>query len=447
VPIYGLAFGDGADFDLISDISTESGAFTKRIYESGNSFQQLEDYFNEISDPKLRNVTFEYIANGKVVPAKLVIGNRIQNAYGNNEYVITGEFEDPEIKLEEFEIRSTGENDGGFYNRKLSIDPCSSSFDPCFSPFNPCCDYHLPIVPDIPNLPDLPSSKFSSAKWEQSPAESFMERLWAFKRIKFLLDDDTDCKKGIHEEPECFTWNEKLWEGIEPANPVGTECGLESCIVCGGKECYVEAVNVAKKYNFVTKATSLVVESDDNYIKNGTIDFDTTIFRPTSYGYDYDSFSSADYYQYDTGFSVRSSAHSSSTRLSAHSSSTLLSAHSSSTGLLRPYTNFDLRQSSRSTTTTTTTTTPYMQCKLILYSLTHFRGQSVEIDSDITSLKSLNFDDKVASVDVKGNCCWKIFVDDNFTGDSMHLSRQEYESAVDIQKIYQQASSIQIRSC
>ena len=98
VPIYGLAFGDGADFDLISDISTESGAFTKRIYESGNSFQQLEDYFNEISDPKLRNVTFEYIANGKVVPAKLVIGNRIQNAYGKNEYVITGEFEDPEIK-------------------------------------------------------------------------------------------------------------------------------------------------------------------------------------------------------------------------------------------------------------------------------------------------------------------------------------------------------------
>ena len=88
-----------------------------------------------------------------------------------------------------------------------------------------------------------------------------------------------------------------------------------------------------------------------------------------------------------------------------------------------------------------------MQCKLILYSLTHFRGQSVEIDSDITSLKSLNFDDKVASVDVKGNCCWKIFVDDNFTGYSMDLSHQEYESAVDIQKIYQQASSIQIRSC
>ena len=38
VPIYGLGFGDGADFDCISDISTESGAFSMRIYESGNSF-------------------------------------------------------------------------------------------------------------------------------------------------------------------------------------------------------------------------------------------------------------------------------------------------------------------------------------------------------------------------------------------------------------------------
>ena len=87
---------------------------------------------------------------------------------------------------------------------------------------------------------------------------------------------------------------------------------------------------------------------------------------------------------------------------------------------------------------------PYAQCKLTLYSLTHFRGDSVEIDSDVTSLASMNFDDKVASVDVEGNCCWKIFVNDNFSGGSMQLRGQEYRSAVDIQKIYQQASSVKI---
>ena len=92
-------------------------------------------------------------------------------------------------------------------------------------------------------------------------------------------------------------------------------------------------------------------------------------------------------------------------------------------------------------------TLPYSQssqCKLTFYSLTHFRGESVEITRNVNSLKSLNFDDKVASVNVEGNCCWKIFVNDNFIGDSMQLRHQEYRSAVDIQKIYQKASSVQI---
>ena len=94
VPIYGLAFGNNADFDLISDISSQSGAFTRRIYESGNSFQQLENFYNEISDPKLKNVQFKYIANGKEIPSNLITDNKIQHAFGANEYTIVGDFGD-----------------------------------------------------------------------------------------------------------------------------------------------------------------------------------------------------------------------------------------------------------------------------------------------------------------------------------------------------------------
>ena len=407
VPIYGLAFGEGADFDLIKDISAESGAFTKRIYESGNSFEQLENYYKEISDPKLRNVTFQYIANGKVIPTKLVIGTKIQNAYGKNEYVITGKFEDPEIKLEDFEIVTTGIDAKGSHTRRVSIE------------------YHDTPSLNIPNPPELPLTRLKSAIWEQSPAESFLERLWAFKRIKFLQNDDVECEKGIHEEPECYTWNDKLWEGIESVNPVGTDCGLESCIVCRETGCSEEAVNLAKKYNFVTKATSLVVESDDDYVKNGTINLDSKI-----------AIDDYDYYQYDTAFSSLKSASS--------FQSTAAGAQSSNNFFQRFSSDFSAGGSSRTTTTTTTTTTPYTQCKLTLYSLTHFRGESVEIVSDVTSLTSLNFDDMVASLNVEGNCCWKFFVNNNFTGDSMQFRRQEYRSAVDIQRIYQQGSSVQI---
>ena len=49
IPIYGLAFGDGADFNLLKDISNENRGFAQEIYESGNSFEQLEDFYSKIS--------------------------------------------------------------------------------------------------------------------------------------------------------------------------------------------------------------------------------------------------------------------------------------------------------------------------------------------------------------------------------------------------------------
>ena len=53
IPIYGLALGDDADFDLIKDISNENYGFAERIYESGNSFEQLENFYNRISGKSL----------------------------------------------------------------------------------------------------------------------------------------------------------------------------------------------------------------------------------------------------------------------------------------------------------------------------------------------------------------------------------------------------------
>ena len=31
---------------------------------------------------------------------------------------------------------------------------------------------------------------------------------------------------------ECFIWNEKSWQGFPSPNPIATECGLHSCILC-----------------------------------------------------------------------------------------------------------------------------------------------------------------------------------------------------------------------
>ena len=57
IPIFCLAFGDGADFNLLKDISIENRGFAQKISESGNSFEQLEDFYNEISGKDDRKYT------------------------------------------------------------------------------------------------------------------------------------------------------------------------------------------------------------------------------------------------------------------------------------------------------------------------------------------------------------------------------------------------------
>ena len=49
IPIYGLAFGEDADFNLLKEISDNNNGFSQKIYEGGNSFEQLEEFYNKIS--------------------------------------------------------------------------------------------------------------------------------------------------------------------------------------------------------------------------------------------------------------------------------------------------------------------------------------------------------------------------------------------------------------
>merc|ERR1711936_1176677 len=94
IPIYGLALGDGADFDLVKDISDLNNGFAERIYESGNSFEQLEDFYNKISDPKLKDVTFEYLVNGERIIPENLTSTSINQVFGSAEYSIIGTLPD-----------------------------------------------------------------------------------------------------------------------------------------------------------------------------------------------------------------------------------------------------------------------------------------------------------------------------------------------------------------
>merc|ERR1712038_278798 len=206
IPIYGLALGDGADFNLIKDISDESNGFAERIYESGNSFEQLENFYSKISDPKLKDVSFEYIVNGnRIVPENLT-SPTINQVFGSNEYSIVGTLPESE-EINEIKVVMKAKDQVGIVEKLITIKPCILPVYPLPSP-KPLPDQitPLPILPKrcFPVIPPQPQPI-----WEQSPTEKFMERLWAYKRINYLSDNDKTCSKGIDT-----TINDVLAENI-----------------------------------------------------------------------------------------------------------------------------------------------------------------------------------------------------------------------------------------
>merc|ERR1712165_658297 len=122
IPIYGLAFGNGADFNLIKTIGTESGAFSRKIYEASDAAIQLEDFYAEISSPLLTNVTFEYVGEA----FKNKSSTNLKTFFKGGEYIVAGKLDiddgDNEIIKEEIEIVVLAEGSSSRYNEK--IRPC-----------------------------------------------------------------------------------------------------------------------------------------------------------------------------------------------------------------------------------------------------------------------------------------------------------------------------------
>merc|ERR1712223_312120 len=430
IPIFGLALGNDADFDLIKDISDESGAFAQRIYESGRAYEQLEQFYNEISDPKLQNVEFQYLANGRLIPLNLLTKTKIENAFGKDEYVI-----------ENFEIKITGQDANGQYSHSEILKPCIDH------PIDE--ELGAPTFPYYPHrcIPPIPSPKIPE-NWKKSEAEKFTERLWAFKRINYLLENkDEECENNALDDTQ------------QELEKVSEDCDDK------------KVLELAKKYNFVTKVTSLVVESNDEYVQKNSVVFKEDIPKKVYGGFNGAFISGTNPNLFSTksvGYSsyaaaapcptclVGGLAISAGPRLKnrkrpqarPNSSQFIVKSVQSTSS---PIYDYDIMDDSlfdsQPILSQTTTTAPCTIGKLTLYSQTYFRGETVEIQNDSENLDDFNFDDKIGSVNIEGNCCWRIYVDGNYSGSFLELKPAEYQSAIDIQTIFKKASSAKMYTC
>merc|ERR1711935_591593 len=164
---------------------------------------------------------FEYLVNGKKVPSNKLTTTPIGQAFGRSEYVVAGSYPDDE-EINELEVIVKSQKN---VVESISMKPC----DPRGQRATENC---------FPNLSNTD---------KRTETEVFLNRLWASKRINYLLNQKKDCTRAL-----------------------GTRIGI---LRSGQTEdaCKSEALNLALEYNFVTDLTSIVIEDDDKYVKKGPV--------------------------------------------------------------------------------------------------------------------------------------------------------------------------------
>jgi len=457
IPIYGLAFGSGADFSLIKDISTDNQAFARKIFESSDATIQLENFYAEISSPLLKDISFTYVGDDGLDTAENVLpgatfhkGSEFisvvkmgeENQLPTSLRVNGQSFESPDFNDVIYPCIYKGEDDHSDLDEEENDENREEDNENV-------TDHDIEEV-QLRHIHHCIPHPFPPAP--QSPP-SFIERLWAFLTIEKLLDEKADNKNMTDEDRE------------------------------------EKATEIALKYNFVTDLTSLVVvkpksSSNENGTESGSEDASVLDLRPVEeqklLGFNTKLFScptcsfslnspalnfGLPQSTASNSFNVHSFLMSSpplrrapvnnrkKTRPTNFSQVKIAQANVPTVGLMSADYDYDtdyFDSSSFSATTTTTpatTTTPCpkIDCKIELFSKTLFRGDKIEVTADMEELG--DFDNKVQSIKVSGTCSWKVFVDESNQGVSQTFTPGEYRNAATIKLVLKKASSVQNIGC
>jgi len=192
--IFSLAFGTGADFEMLQKLSLQNHGFARKIYEGGDAAIQLQGFYREVASPLLSGVNFTYV--GDAVEETSLTETTFHTFFKGSEMVVSGKLTGSEGTRFEYSVEGSG--------RQAYV-----------------CSYtqNGHEVKSVPLLTSRPMDTFLEVA-RQTKSQGFLERLWAFLRVRELLN-----KMDATEDEAA-------------------------------KE---KALELALKYGFVTRLTSLVV--------------------------------------------------------------------------------------------------------------------------------------------------------------------------------------------
>merc|ERR1711971_1233316 len=173
LPIFSVAFGSGADFDLLKEISLAADSFAKRVYEGSDAALQLENFYAEISSPVVTNLKFDYV--GGLVDNSSLSNGKVKTLFTGDQYVVVGRLLNEASGT--FTVRVTADKTGAKYFDDIVIDPCLRQPKIVEDSSSPSVIDHYHCIQPIPDV-------------KKSKAQEFLQRLHAFLNIQQLLKKD-----------------------------------------------------------------------------------------------------------------------------------------------------------------------------------------------------------------------------------------------------------------
>ena len=497
VPIFSVAFGRGADFNLLKGISESNNGFVKRVYEDGDAALQLEDCFSLISSPQITDLKFDY----KGIKEESISDTDLATFFEGGQFIVTGKVETGK----ELSLTVSGNKNEGKYLKSMStcnqLRPvpkpkpfetchmqrtCNKRRPPqCFSKricrpscykysYRGCCrakhctcprlrPYWTTRCPRTPTTTPRPMSPCLSVKQipPRSEAQEFMQRLHAFLNIKQLM------KK------------EKEREAKEIALRSNFVTPLTSLVVV--KPCEGERTTDPEE-SFEERSKGRVGRSSQSYYGKGS-------YASTGYG--------------RSGYGGRRGRSSRSIKMSTKRSKKRSRKSSKATTSLRGRkknksyqsrrqprkagnsknkkagrkkkgrssrdqsqepgsgAGYDAEYEDTDSGPLQSKETDENACSLQLYSQTYHRGTEMNTTDSNPDLGS--FADKAVSAITEGDCCWTLFEDRNYRLDAqMNLTfdkilirgskivlypGRDYKSATSLGSLLTEASSVKKTKC
>nr|XP_034326642.1 inter-alpha-trypsin inhibitor heavy chain H3 isoform X3 [Crassostrea gigas] len=203
IPIFSLAFGRGADFDIVKRVAAQNNGFARKIYEDSDAALQIAGFYKEISTVLLKDVKFNYV-DGTLYDTE-VTNTEFKTYFRGSEMVVSGKVKDLKKLQSGLMVNGTGI---GNQEIEFQVPPMRC------------------IILPWPPIRPFPVPTTAPVVTTRNP--SIMEKLWAYMTIKQLLKQ----KDALDSQTEIAKLDEKI-------------------------------LRLSLKYQFVTPLTSMVVTLPD----------------------------------------------------------------------------------------------------------------------------------------------------------------------------------------